>query len=75
MAKRLKRTDLVDVLTDQKLPAIHTSIRNNKWNSVNMFVRAEQNILNNPDKNGLTPVLHAASIANREILILLLTNK
>lgn len=58
---------------DVKLPALFTSVRNWKLNSIEMFLKAGQN-LNSQDKNGMTPLHHVVTLKNLEVADLLINN-
>lgn len=71
IAKKMDNKELNEVLADIKLPALHTSIRNRKTTSVNIFVKSAQNV-NTPDKSGMTPLHHACTLPDNEITAILL---
>jgi ankyrin repeat protein len=74
-AKRLHLTDAAQLLTDQKLPALHNSIRNGRANSIVMFMKEPEQV-NKPDANGLVPLHHALTINNYSSMSnILLQNK
>jgi len=65
IAKKLSNSAITDILVDTKATGLITSIRNQKLNSLTIFVKSGQN-LSSQDKFGMTPLLHSLTIKSIE---------
>jgi len=58
LAKKLKRTAILEVLQDSKPPPLISVVRNNKIQTISTQLKFGQDV-NQKDRNGMTPLFHA----------------